>query len=102
MKFYKIHNLNGRNVVVGVGDSGIDTKSTYFYDPDHTVKKAASGSGDHRKIKLYVPLFGNDEAETDGHGTHMCGTIAGKAYDSDGSQYDVIPIIGYDDLGYCS
>ena len=89
MKFYKIHNLNGRNVVVGVGDSGVDPKSTYFYDPDNDVRKAASGSGNHRKIKLYVPLFGNNEAETDGHGTHMCGTIAGKAHDSDGSQYNV-------------
>ena len=81
--------MNGRNVVVGVGDSGVDVKSTYFYDPNNAVKKAASGSGSHRKIKLYVPLFGNDEAETDGHGTHMCGTIAGKAHYSDSSQCNV-------------
>ena len=89
-KFYRQHNLNGRNVVVGVGDSGIDLKSTYFYDPDNPVKKAASGSGNHRKVKLYIPLFGSDETYTDGHGTHVCGSIAGKAYDTDGSQYNVI------------
>ncbi|CBK21403.2 uncharacterized protein [Blastocystis hominis] len=84
-KIYKLHNLNGRNVLVGVGDSGIDWKSTYFYDPDHSVKRAESGSSDHRKISLYVPLFGKDETSTDGHGTHVCGTIAGKAYDSSNS-----------------
>ena len=92
MKFYKTHNLNGRNVVVGVGDSGVDPKSTYFYDPDHSVKKATSGSSDHRKISLYIPLFGDDETATDGHGTHVCGTIAGKAYtgkDSD-ALYNVL------------
>ena len=33
--------MNGRNVVVGVGDSGVDVKSTYFYDPNNAVKKAA-------------------------------------------------------------
>ena len=91
-KIYKRHNLNGQNVLVGVGDTGIDWKSTYFYDPDHSVKKATSGSSDHRKISLYIPLFGDDETSTDGHGTHVCGTIAGKAYtgkDSD-ALYNVL------------
>ena len=91
-KIYKRHNLNGRNVLVGVGDSGIDWKSTYFYDPDHSVKQAASGSSDHRKISLYIPLFGDDETSTDGHGTHVCGTIAGKAYGEtiEGTLYNVL------------
>ena len=91
-KIYKRHNLNGQNVLVGVGDSGIDWKSTYFYDSDHSVKQAASGSSDHRKISLYIPLFGDDETATDGHGTHVCGTIAGKAYGEtiEGTLYNVL------------
>ena len=90
-KIYKRHNLNGKDVIVGVGDTGIDLKSTYFYDPDHSVRKEESGSGKHRKVVLYVPLFGSDETSTDGHGTHVCGTIAGKAADdsSDSALYNV-------------
>ena len=91
-KIYKRHNLNGQNVLVGVGDTGIDLMSTFFYDPDHSVRKAESGSSKHRKVSLYVPLFGSDETATDGHGTHVCGTIAGKAY---GSSSDSLYNVGF-------
>ena len=73
------HGLTGRNIVVGVGDTGIDYKSTYFYDYQHCVKQGEKGFNDHRKIALYVPLSGTDETASDGHGTHVCGIIAGKA-----------------------
>lgn len=73
------HGLTGRNIVVGVGDTGIDYKSTYFYDSQHSVKQGEKGFNDHRKIALYVPLSGTDETASDGHGTHVCGIIAGKA-----------------------
>ena len=81
---------HGQNVLVGVGDSGIDVKSTFYYDPSHSVKYAKSGlDSNHRKIALYYPFIDSTEASTGGHGTHVCGTLAGKAHDEDVSEYDV-------------
>ncbi|KNB46743.1 Peptidase S8/S53 domain-containing protein [Blastocystis sp. subtype 4] len=80
---------HGQNVLVGVGDSGIDVKSTFYYDPNHNVKYAKSGlDSNHRKIALYYPFIDSTEATTGGHGTHVCGTLAGKAHDDDVSDYN--------------
>ena len=74
---------------MGVGDSGIDVKSTFYYDPNHNVKYAKSGlDSNHRKIALYYPFIDSTEATTGGHGTHVCGTLAGKAHDDDVSDYN--------------
>jgi subtilisin family serine protease len=63
--------LNGQNQIVGVGDTGLDVNSCFFWDPDHDV------GYDHAKVIGYRGYA--DYEDTSGHGTHVCGSIAGKA-----------------------
>ena len=37
-KLLKKHHLDGSGVIVGIGDSGADTKSTFFFDRDHSIQ----------------------------------------------------------------
>ncbi|CBK23053.2 uncharacterized protein [Blastocystis hominis] len=54
IKFYKTHNLNGRNVVVGVGDSGVDLKKQQV-DQEVIVKSSCMYlSLEMTKLKLMV------------------------------------------------
>ena len=90
-KLLNRHNLHGENIIIGVGDTGIDTKSTFFYDKDHPVAyREERLDPDHRKIALYIPYADSVETSTAGHGTHVCGTIAGKANNAGRSEYNVI------------
>ena len=72
----------GDGEVVGVGDTGLDTRSCFFYDPDHDV------GAEHAKVIGYRGFA--DYEDTSGHGTHVCGSIAGKAYNNDtsGSEFN--------------
>ena len=72
--------VNGKNIVIGVGDTGLDVQSTFFYDAEHSVRyNTKKLDPNHRKVALYVPLMGDSEAVTAGHGTHVCATVAGKS-----------------------
>ena len=72
--------VNGKNIVIGVGDTGLDVQSTFFYDAQHSVRyNTKKLDPNHRKVALYVPLMGDSEAVTAGHGTHVCATVAGKS-----------------------
>lgn len=72
----------GEDIIIGVGDSGLDVRSTYFYDPDHPVTYGLDSDMDfnHRKIAYYYSWADNVEYETDGHGTHVIGTVCGEKY----------------------
>lgn len=84
------HNLHGQNVVVGVGDTGLDVMSTYFYDENHSVRyKKGTLDKNHRKVALYYPLVNKQDDTSEGHGTHVCGILAGKALKQSAATYNV-------------
>ena len=68
--------LDGEGEIVGVGDTGLDTKSCFFWDPDHDV------GYNHAKVIGYRGFA--DYEDTSGHGTHVCGSIAGRASNDSG------------------
>jgi len=77
--------LRGEGQVVGVGDSGLDLDSCYFFDPNvnfaANTKTEAGGkvfaSDAHRKVAYYLGRADTGMLDTVGHGTHVCGSIVG-------------------------
>ena len=73
--------LTGKGQVVGVGDSGLDVNSCYFYDAQEPVfytRLPAKSTSLHRKVKAYWE-FMDREFEDGAHGTHVSGSVAGSA-----------------------
>jgi hypothetical protein len=100
--------LHGEGEIVAVMDSGIDYNSCWFRDGG-----AAPGPS-HRKVIDYT-LYGGGVAYDGcdiGHGTHVCGTLAGDQsyvnagnYDYNGMAYEaklVMQDIGADDEWSCT
>lgn len=81
-------------MIVGVVDTGIDYRSTFFYDNENSVPFGTEITGSHRKIALYDDHCGRKEYSTGGHGTHVTGTILGKSYNGDDSAYNVSLLTG--------
>ncbi|KAG2424603.1 hypothetical protein HXX76_014329 [Chlamydomonas incerta] len=88
--------LQGQNIIVGVGDTGLDLGHCSFLDPVYTpaslkalLQRNTSVPGSplrwylpqHRKVVQYVIHPEADESYfgdyAKGHGTHVCGSIAG-------------------------
>lgn len=69
--------LTGRDQVIAISDSGLDTYHCLFYDPNVKTPFRVRDFN-HRKIVLYDPVADDLEAER-GHGTHVCGIVAGEA-----------------------
>ena len=67
------HGIHGEGQIAGVMDTGLDYNSCWFRE----IGGAAPGPS-HRKVMSYVSYGGNpyDGCDT-GHGTHVCGTLAG-------------------------
>lgn len=71
------HGLTGKGQVISVSDSGLDSYHCSFYDPNVSTP-FKTPNFNHRKIVLYDPVADDKEGER-GHGTHVCGILAGKA-----------------------
>lgn len=78
--------LSGRNVVIGIGDTGLDADSCFVRDDDHPIGPT------HRKIvglRRFASVATDDSEDPDlsllpqpdeKHGTHVVGTALGNAY----------------------
>ena len=89
-KLLKKHHLDGSGVIVGIGDSGADTKSTFFFDKEHPVKMDQTSLDlTHRKFVYYKNLGVNTDMKDRSHGTHVAGMVAGKANDEIVAKYNV-------------
>ncbi|SPQ95632.1 subtilisin [Plasmodiophora brassicae] len=96
------HNLLGDGQIIGVADSGIDTKHCFFADayrpvpfvPYTGAATASSTSSSSnllaRKIVQYV-TYADASDDAEGHGTHVAGTIGGSP-PTPGTTYD--PYVG--------
>lgn len=76
--------LRGEGQIVGVGDTGVDWKLCYFYDPHEPDPPFNRISTTHRKFVTYR-RDGADAWDGEGHGTHVAGSIAGAALCEDAS-----------------
>mmetsp|Transcript_44862 Transcript_44862/g.65927 ORF Transcript_44862/g.65927 Transcript_44862/m.65927 type:complete len:933 (+) Transcript_44862:60-2858(+) len=73
--------LTGKGQVVAISDTGVDTDNCYFYDSNSTsdFKKDGNIYPSARKIVQYKVASGaNSKDSKFGHGTHVCGTVAGR------------------------
>eukprot|EP00210_Caulerpa_lentillifera_P000241 g234.t1 len=79
--------IQGEGQIVGCGDSGIDVDSCFFYDSEVSFLDGLRRiiqprviqvfeSDTHRKIKYYHGS--TDVLDSDGHGTHVAGTLVGN------------------------
>lgn len=83
--------LTGVGEIVGVADSGLNDGSCFFWDDSgkystNRVPRRSVGStyveADRRKVIQYISHADGDD-EIGGHGTHVCGTIAGNTLNED-------------------
>eukprot|EP01059_Diplonema_ambulator_P032211 TRINITY_DN620_c1_g1_i1.p1 TRINITY_DN620_c1_g1~~TRINITY_DN620_c1_g1_i1.p1 ORF type:complete len:1189 (+),score=347.35 TRINITY_DN620_c1_g1_i1:318-3569(+) len=74
--------LAGRGQIIMVADTGVDYDSCYFKDNNFNVSLYPKVNMNHRKIVSYrecVNEFsgGTEHQDGHGHGTHVCGSLAG-------------------------
>lgn len=70
--------INGEGEIITIIDSGLDMKSTYFYDSEHPNFQFNKIQTEQRKVILYNTESG-DNRDDSGHGTHVAGTASGKS-----------------------
>jgi hypothetical protein len=74
--------LHGEGQVVGYADTGLDYDHIFFRDPTNPI------GPNHRKVIGYKKWASND-GDTNGHGTHVAGSIAGNDKPLSGTSVNV-------------
>ena len=74
--------LNGEGITILVSDSGLDVNNTFFYDPE-TELETNKILVNHRKVVYYGTNDDHFDQHECCHGTHVAGTVAGKAICTD-------------------
>lgn len=80
--------VQGQNMIVGMGDTGVDVFQCFFVDSSFPATAFSSGlliepvtkvpyfdSTTHRKVRYYRALV--DNVDQNGHGTHCAGSALG-------------------------
>ena len=105
---YSNAGLDGRGVVVGISDTGIDEFSCYFRDPKGRVPRSSPlhPITDHsfRKVIQYVNFSGSGGDFSAGHGSHVAGTVAGDSLGDDNIYRGMAPAakLAFFDIGAIS
>jgi subtilisin family serine protease len=76
--------ITGVGQIVGCGDTGIDIDSCMYWDTDKPRFAFDTLQPDNRKIIKYISSFGDKGDGAYGHGSHVTGSITGKAISLDG------------------
>lgn len=73
--------LDGKNQIIGIGDSGIDMDSCFFKDPANPFSPPADSdtwtNPNHRNVIMYWGYADNTFRDLVGHGTHTSGSLVG-------------------------
>eukprot|EP01035_Chromulina_nebulosa_P021773 gene21773-28175_t len=85
--------LTGRNIVVGIADTGIDENSCFFNDSINGVIPRSDLTNlyynlTYRKVVQYVTYSDSLGDVSSGHGSHVAGTVAGSCIDNSKSNYN--------------
>lgn len=74
--------LTGSGQVIGIGDSGVDELSCFFENSDSSLVARSSYRNPtydlSKRVVVQYINFANSGDVYNGHGTHVCGTIAGS------------------------
>lgn len=73
------HELKGKDIIIGIGDTGIEDYHCSFCDVNYNFTYDEINLN-HRKIYNYIPFMGNVDSDK-GHGTHVCGIASGNCLD---------------------
>lgn len=85
---YTSAGLRGDGQIVTIADTGLDVNSCYFFDKAGRVPPSQPNApvfnSRLRKVIGYIYNSCGDQTDTsEGHGTHVSGTVAGYLTDSD-------------------
>jgi subtilisin family serine protease len=102
---YREAGLEGQGQICGVADSGLNDLSCFFVDdssayPTQTTNRSGIVEPMRRKVIQYV-AHADAVDEEGGHGTHVCGTVAGSSTQEFGKMSGMAPKakIAFFDIG---